>query len=216
MFYGSALVGLIGIVLLPLYINHVNNRKAKKQKADLLTGFVEMLHYLTSNLRAGYSLENSFIETRKNLILELNEDNPIINEINIIVSKLKINISIEEILYDFALKCNNEDISTFVDVFNYSKRSGGNMVKIIQNTENIIREKVDLKRDIDLLIAGKKLEFRIMCLIPFFIIAYMRISFSKFLDSLYGNMFGIIVMSISLGLIIISYYLGNKIVDIKI
>lgn len=90
------------------------------------------------------------------------------------------------------------------------------MIAIIQNTVVQISGKIDVKREIDTLLAAKKYEFKIMSVIPYAIIAYMQLSFPEFMSYLYGNVIGIGVMTICLGIYAGAYVLGAKIVDIEV
>ena len=55
-----------------------------------------------------------------------------------------------------------------------------------------------------------------MLMVPFFMITFLRMSNPGYLDPLYKNAFGIIVMSVCLVVIIICYIISEKIVDIKV
>ena len=55
-----------------------------------------------------------------------------------------------------------------------------------------------------------------MSIVPFGIITYLKLTSSDFICNLYGNMLGIIVMSICLFMYFVSVLLANKIVDIKV
>lgn len=65
-------------------------------------------------------------------------------------------------------------------------------------------------------IASKKFEQNIMALMPAGIILYMRICSPDFLNGLYGNMLGIAIMTVCLGIYLGAYQLGRKIVTIEV
>ena len=71
---------------------------------------------------------------------------------------------------------------------------------IIKDAVKVISEKMETEKEIQTMIASKKLEFEIMSMIPFGMIGYMKLTFGDFLKVLYGNPAGIIVMSICLAL----------------
>ena len=50
------------------------------------------------------------------------------------------------------------------------------MISIIRNTANQIGDKIDVKREIDTVLAAKKYEFRVMAAIPYAIIGYMSLA----------------------------------------
>ena len=80
----------------------------------------------------------------------------------------------------------------------------------------MISEKIDTEKEIQTVIAAKKLEFEIMCAVPFVIIIYMKLTFGDFLSVLYGNPAGAAVMSVCLGVYIAAYRFGRKTVRIEV
>ena len=72
------------------------------------------------------------------------------------------------------------------------------------------------EEEIDALIAAKAFEQKIMSLMPACIILYMRVSFHGFIETLYGNLFGVIVMTACLALYAAAFLWGKKIVSIEL
>ena len=64
--------------------------------------------------------------------------------------------------------------------------------------------------------ANQKLEFDIMCVVPFAIILYMKATFGEFLGALYGNAAGVCVMTVCLLLYVAAYRTGRKIIRIEV
>lgn len=90
------------------------------------------------------------------------------------------------------------------------------MVSIIQSTVKQISDKIEVRREIETILAAKKYEFKIMAVIPYAIIGYMAVTFPEFMKCLYGNVLGIGVMTICLAGYLGAYYLGLKIITIDI
>ena len=90
------------------------------------------------------------------------------------------------------------------------------MIAIIQATVRQIGDKIDVKREIDTILAAKRYEFRVMSMIPYGIIGYMSLSFPEFMDSLYGNILGMGVMTVCLGIYLGAYYLGVRLIKIEV
>jgi tight adherence protein B len=55
-----------------------------------------------------------------------------------------------------------------------------------------------------------------MTMIPLGMVLYMKISFPEFLDVLYGNIAGVIIMSICLLVYVVAYEMGRRIVEIEV
>ena len=67
-----------------------------------------------------------------------------------------------------------------------------------------------------MLISAKRMEARIMNLVPFFIIFYISLTSSGFFDPLYHNLFGIAFMTACAGLYITAYLMSERIVNINV
>lgn len=206
---------LLGPLGIWLYREFLEGERKKKEQ-EFQKQFREMIQTLSSALNTGYSVENAFYETQKELKLLYPPEARISKELMVITRKLRIHIPIEQILEEFAEKIPSEDVKSFVTVFVTAKKSGGDMIGIIRNTTNQIGDKIEVKREIDTLLAAKKYEFQIMSIVPYGIIGYMSLSFPEFMDELYGNIIGIGVMTICLGIYAGAYYLGVRILRIDI
>jgi tight adherence protein B len=97
-----------------------------------------------------------------------------------------------------------------------SKRTGGDMNRVIQKVSRMLGDKIDVKKEIEATLAAKKSEQMIMSLMPVGIILYLQMTSPGFLSVLYGNPFGIAAMSICLVIYAAAYWLGRRIVDIEV
>ena len=196
-----------------LYREFLKEEKKKKEQ-EFQKQFREMIQSLSAALNTGYSVENAFYETQKELKILYPPEARISKELLVITRKLRIHIPVEQVLEEFAEQVLSEDVKSFVTVFVTAKKSGGDMIGIIRNTANQIGDKIEVKREIDTMLAAKKYEFQIMSVVPYGIIGYMSLSFPEFMNELYGNMAGIGVMTLCLGIYAGAYYLGIRIVRV--
>lgn len=207
------------LVLLPVGIwmyREFLTAECKKKEQEFQKQFREMIQTVSSALATGYSVENAFYETQKELQVMYPPQARISKEMLMIVRKLRMNIPIEQVLEEFATQVPSEDVQSFVTVFVTAKKSGGDMIDIIRNTTNQIGDKIEVKREIDTVLSAKKYEFQIMSAVPYGIIGYMTLSFPEFMDQLYGNVLGIGVMTVCLLIYVSAYYLGIRILRIDV
>lgn len=129
---------------------------------------------------------------------------------------MDMNMPAEEVLQEFAERTGQEDIENFVNVFSAAKKRGGDSIAIIRDAVNIISGKIDTEKEIQTMLASKKLEFDIMCAVPFGIILYMKLTFGEFLSVLYGNIAGAAIMSICICVYMGAYVYGRKIIRIEV
>ena len=142
--------------------------------------------------------------------------NVVMKELELMVHQIEMNRPVGQVLEEFAERAEQEDVENFVHVFTAAKKSGGDSISMIRNAVRVISEKIDTEKEIQTMLASKKLEFDIMCAVPLVIILYMKMTFGEFLDVLYGNAAGAAVMTICLILYTGAYLSGRKLIRIEV
>ena len=187
-----------------------------KKEEEFRVQFKDSIQIMAGPLKPSYSAENAIRETCHDLKPMYKSESRIIKEYEIMIRKLKIHIPVGQVLSEFAENVEQEDVDNFVTVFTTAQKSGGDSIVIIKDAVKVISEKMETEKEIQTMIASKKLEFEIMSMIPFGMIGYMKLTFGDFLKVLYGNPAGIIVMSICLALYFTAYIWGRKMIKIEV
>lgn len=194
----------------------VRNYLFRKQRNEMLIQFKEMLQMASTALRAGYAMENAFVCAREEFVRLYGEKTLLAKEFAYINHQAELSVTLESLLEDFAERSGIEEISSFSQVLGFAKRSGGDYMKIFQNTVDKIGQKIEVKREIEVVIAAKRMEMNIMNLVPVGILFYVGITSPEFLRPLYGNWFGAGIMTVSLVVYGCAIKIGEKIVDIQV
>lgn len=207
------------VLIVPFAVRNYKEQEQEKieqKKREFLLQFQNMIQSMAAALGAGYSAENAMREAQKEMQVLYGNDARISKELVLMVRQMRIQIPMEQILEEFALRVDLEDVKNFATVFRTAKRSGGNMLEIIQNTVGQIGDKMEVKREIDTILASKSYEFKVMTVIPYAMIGYMLLSFPEFMSCLYGNVIGIGVMSVCFVLYEVAYTFGKKLIRIDV
>lgn len=210
--FGMLLLPVIYIVYLKIY----QKTQVKKTRETLLYEFKDAMQALLAALLAGYSMENAWRDVEKELRKLHGEKSLMYEEVHQMNVAIAVNEPMEQVLAEFAGRSGCEEIESFAEVFVFAKRSGGDFVKIIRVAVQKLSGKIEVEREIATVLAGKKLEGRVMNIMPLFILAYMTISAGDFLDVLYGSVSGVIIMSMVLAGYVFALYLSSRILDIKV
>lgn len=187
-----------------------------RKEQEFLIQFKEMLQTFSALLNTGYSVENALKESLKEMHLFYPEGAAILRELEMIVRQIHMQVPVEQTIDELAERTRLTDVENFAGVFVTAKRSGGDMMSIIRNTADQIGDKIDVKREIDTMLAAKKYEFQVMSVIPFGIVLYMTVSFPEFMGNLYGNIIGTGVMTGCLIIYLGAYGIGRKIIEIEV
>lgn len=216
LFYQSIIGVIILSPLIILYLRKKRTELKEKRKWQLNIEFRDGISSLSAALSAGYSAEHAFAEAIKDLKRMYPKGAMIIKEFTYLVNSIQMNITVEKALADFGERSGIEDIKNFAEVFYTAKRTGGDLINIIKSTSNLISDKLEVKREIMSMIAAKKFEATIMKIVPLGILCYLSLTSPGFLDPLYHNIFGILIMTFLLGVYLYTYQVINKIIDIKV
>lgn len=195
LFYKS-LIG--GLALLPLFLIFEKKDRASqiaKRKNLLSEQFTEMLQVLIAALKAGSSLEKAVFISKKRLSELYSEDSLMIRELNLIERGLNMNVNIESLFMDLGKRSGVEEIKEFSEVLSISKRAGGNLVRVMENTGNFLVEKKEMEGEIRALISGKKMEGRAMGYILPGILLYINLSMPDVSKALYQDVIGRLIMT---------------------
>lgn len=215
-FYDSILAVPFLIPLWALYLRECVMDISEKKKQQFLEQFRESIQAVSAALKAGYSVENAIREAQKDMAPMYDEDSRIRKEYSRMIRQLDMKMTLRSVLEQFAHRSGQEDVENFVTVFTASQKSGGDSISVIRSSVRLISERIDTEREIRNMIASQKLEFHIMCIVPFGIILYMKAAFGDFLSVMYGNPAGIMIMTICLLVYTAAYLTGRKLIKIEV
>ncbi|MFP3155729.1 hypothetical protein LQZ18_15130 [Lachnospiraceae bacterium ZAX-1] len=216
LFYRSVFSMVCVIIVFPIVWNKRKIYLKERQKENLQFQFRDCIQMAATALNAGYSLENAFVEARKDLVPLYGDGASMSKELQYMNGQVQLNIPLEKLIQDLAERSGVEDIQSFSQVFGFAKRGGGDFIKIFMDTVQKISERMEVMREIKTVMAAKKLEQNIMNIVPIGILFYIDLSSPGFLSIMYGNYVGILVMTICLLIYLGAYVLSEKIIDIKV
>lgn len=217
LFYGSLFITVFLSPYLYFYLRMQRERYRVRRQKKLRDEFKEAMVSMANALYVGYSLENSLNYVKEELErIHPSEEGLLVAELDYMIKKIKIKVPIEQLFIELAFRSGVEEIDLFASVIVITKRNGGNLIKIIQKTVEHLSKKLQVDNEIDVLIAGKKLEKNIMCIMPYFVIMYMSLTNGNYMSGMYGNLVGFVLMSVCLLLVLIAYYWADSLIKIEV
>lgn len=215
-FYHSVWAFILFLPYLIFYFRKKKREQLEQQAEELRYQFKDGILAVSAALNAGYSVENAFREGRKDLALLYEKDEPIMKEFHRIIRGLDANERLEKLLFDFARRSGLEEVESFAEIFATAKGAGGDFSVIIRTTAERIATRMEVKREIKTMVAAKNFEQKIMSLVPFLIMFYINLTSPGFFNELYGNVLGVTVMTVCLGIYLLSRYLAGRIMQIEV
>lgn len=208
------------VLLLPVVYWFVRKRVSRmglsKVQKQLSKQFLDAMRVISTALIAGYSLENAWKEAQKEMESLYGTQSYMYLELKEMNQLADLNNPLEQLMEMFANRTGIEEIKSFAEVFSFAKRSGGNFVDIIEHTTEHMRQKIETRQEIEVVLSSRRMEQLVMDVIPIFILAYLKISSGDYLHVLYGNMLGVLFMTVCLVVYVIAFVLAEKMMAIEV
>ncbi len=205
--FAGPLTGLAGLTI---YKNYLISR----QRKTVLLQFRDMLDSLSNSFSAGKNTIGAFTDAYSDLKMTYGEGSPIVGELDRVIKGLYNNFTIEDLLKNMAVRCGLEDVNNFVETFIVCNRLGGDLKRIVSDSKEIINDKIEIEMEIRATIASNKNEINILCVMPFVIIALMKLMGVDLATDNSPLNAGVKIIAIIM--FVFAYVLGRKIADIKV
>ena len=186
-----------------------------ERREELRRQFREAIQILASGLAAGYSVENAFSASVKDLEEMYGKNGMITREFSYIAHQLTMNRTVETLLLSFAKRSGLEEVKNFSVIFAVSKRSRGELVSVVNHVVHVISDRIQVREEIATMTAEKRFEQKIMNLMPFFIVFYVDVTSPGFFEPMYRTVAGRVVMTACLGMYLAACVISQRILQIE-
>ena len=217
LFYRSLLLSVLAGLLIrrcqPLYERHL----AQKRQKELNEQFQDLLGSLSASITAGRHMEDALIEACDNLSLMYGPETPIMLELQSMKTRIQNNHESDRMLLtDFARRSHSEDVLSFTQVYLTCRSTGGDLQRVIAHTSEIITEKMQINDQIHAIIAQKKLEGRLISLMPAAMLLALNLLSSSYISILYTTLAGRLIMTVCLAGTIAGVFLMERLASVEI
>lgn len=212
----SIVFGIVGAVVgtfLPrIYLRSQQSRRLIRFNEQLS----DMLNLMVNGLRAGYSTMQAMESVSKELPA------PICDEFRRVVQEMQLGVTMQTALDNLLRRIPSEDLDLVITAINVQREVGGNLAEILDTISYTIRERVRIKGEIRVLTTQVMYSGRVLSLMPVFVMGILfllnRPYMMEFFNAANNTPLpcGYIALVCSGLLIIIGYFVMNKIGDIEI
>lgn len=210
-FYDNYLIGLALAIGFYPTIKLYKKKLNLKKKHILLMEFNDLLFSLSSDIATGVTMDKAIEQSLEFWKDTYNEDDYIIIELKNMVRKMK-ELHEKDIscLEDFALRSGLSDVVDFVGAYEVLRSSGADMTKAIEQTSDIIRDKIIMESELRTLMSQKVFESRLVGASPILMVFFLKIASPEYFTVMYLTSGGKAIMTICLVLIGFSLYLIER------
>ena len=205
-------LSIIGFIYYRMEKKLLDNKKREQIREQ----FKELLLLVSTGQKAGYSAENAFLSSYDDMKSLYGKDSSVCRMIRVLKSGKENNILFTDLWKQIGRQLNIPEISEFADIYEISYKNSGNMAAVMEKTAAIIIHKMETDKEIRVLLSAKRLEQKIMNIMPFLIMMYISVTSPGYFKGLYHSVSGVFIMSICLFVYLAAYALSIQIITIEI
>ena len=212
LFYHKVPVSVLFGFLAGIYLEkqYADSTVRKRQK-NLRLQFKDFLSSMSVAVRAGNVEVAAIKSALADLKLSYSVKSDIVREVeNILLQYERGGVELKVLFQDFAERSDIEDIRSFATIYSVIEGKSDRFGDIVTQTEEVIREKVEIEQEIETTITSAKSETTIMLIMPVVIVVAMSAMGSGFMDSLFNTLSGHICATVSLIIFAAAYVLAVK------
>lgn len=212
-YFGIASLSIIVALIcsykaISIYQKMLFNKRIK----ELRLQFRDLLESLSNSYTVGMTGNRAFHAAYDDMKIEHGEKAYITKEMKLICDARDTQgIEIKDGLKDFAQRSGIDDVLSFAGVFEVSSELGGDIAKVIRETRDIISDKIEIELEIQTMVTSQKSQLNVLAIMPF-----VMVLLTKSFNTDTGSSLVIIVKVIAMAMFIFAYWLGLKIVNIKV
>lgn len=203
------LVGLLLAFMAPFVGHMVLGFLAGKRRAKFDSQLGDTLQLLSGGLRAGHSIlraiDAAATESQK----------PTSEEMRRVITETSLGRDMLAALNDTAERMKNEDFIWISQAIQINREVGGNLADVLDQVNETIRERSEIKGHIKALAAEGKFSAYILIAMPFGIVAMLLAVSPNYMNSMFTHALGWVMIGASFVLMTIGALWMRKIIDLK-
>lgn len=168
--------------------------KAKRQKQQTERDLMQLFRLIKANLARGLSLSNAIIRLEEAQLAE----GEIKTGWRLLRRDTDLGRPIDACLRDFARHLSDDDQRFYCELLLLTHAQGGSLRLVLEDSLRLLEEKQETAGAIEVAIAGKKYEFRLMEIMPLGLLLYAELTNSDTYAAFLEDVLGAAVMTLLL------------------
>lgn len=202
-----ALLAFTGAGLIPLVV--VLGKRSRRMKL-FSEQFPDALDMIVNALRAGFALGGAI-----QMVAE-EAPEPVATEFRILFEEQKLGLEIRQAMLNFADRNASTDAAIFATAVMIQRDTGGNLAEVLEKIAYVIRDRFRILGDVRTFTAQGRLSGFILALLPIFLGITISIISPGYMDNLFNDPLGSVLITVAVVLQVIGFLTIRKIVNFKV
>lgn len=213
-FYGNLPAALTAGAFSLAGLKSYRKSLADKRKSQLRVQFKDLLYSVSSSVSSGRHLNEALEDSESAVALIHGNDSILALEIrNMCRVMRETNCSEDVVLTDLSKRSGVREISDFTDVCLTCKYSGGDLTKMISKAVYLLTQNIELQKEKDVMLSQKKLECRILAVMPVAVTAMINLTSGDYLSMMYTTFTGRVIMTAALAGTLGSFLWSSRMIN---
>lgn len=201
----ASLVGAVAVGAVPWLL--VKRRQGIRKK-QFEVAFPDALDLMTNALRAGYSLQAAMEFVGRE------SPQPLRQEFLRFYDEQRLGVDVRTALLAMQERIGTEEARLFVTSLIIQRETGGNLVELLSNIANLIRERLKFQANLETLTAEPKMSARVLAGMPFVMFGAIYSINPDYMKPLLTESVGKAVLVYAFVSVIVGYFVMSRIADV--
>lgn len=198
--------GVVGFYIPRFYVRFLQDRRLNAFNNQLGDTIV----LLSNALRSGYSLLQS-METASREISQ-----PMAGELARVTREVGLGLTMQDAMANMLRRMPSDDLDLLITAINVQHEVGGNLAEILDTIAHTIRERIRIIGEIKTITAQQRLSGIILAVLPVILGFVMFLLNPQYISHLWENVCGLMMLGTGGIMIVMGYFVIQKITDIEV
>lgn len=207
---------LASVVL--LFPKYYLDRAYQRRRQLLNDQIADVLVCLISSMRGSSSLEVALRRCPGELrrMLTGQAQKPALYEMEHVAYELDMGADLDDALRHLQQRVHLEDMDDLVMALRTARRRGGNMIEIMERVAETIRDRIEVRQQVQVLTASKRFEVSVLTLSPLAMVLLMSFLSPAYMKPLYQHPLGKLAVVSAFAMLAGAFFWGRRLADIEL
>ena len=200
-----AVIGLFGGAMVPWVLLRRRQRARERRFEQQLP---DALDLLTNSLKAGYSLQAAMEFVGRESTA------PLSTEFLRFYDEQRLGVDVRTALLALQERVGTDDVKMFVTSLLLQRETGGNLGELLSSISSLIRQRLQIRGQLQTLIAEPKLSAQLLSAMPFIMFLLIYAINPGYMRPMLVSGTGKAMLGLSVGLVVVGYTVMSRIADV--
>jgi tight adherence protein B len=184
--------------------------KRSRRLAQFERELPENLDLIAGSLRAGYGISHGLE------LVAREKPGPSGDEFGQVLQELNLGADLDEALARLVERVGGEDARLLATAVAIQRRTGGNLVEVLDQMSGVVRERLRLRNDVRVITTAPRVSGYFVALLPVFVVVMMAFTSPYYVQMLYTEPLGRVLAGFSGVLTLIGLFLNSRIARVEL